>query len=950
MRPRCIRILLTLSFCLAPLPSTAQTSNGSIGIFADPTGEETTLFLPQGVASTLYIVARLDGDSAIGLLGAEFRITGMPDSWVVGSVPNPLAAVSLGDPFSVTGGGNWRANIAFSTCMGTEDGTVVLYTVTVLPTTQVSDQVLSVEAGAPPSNPNYDTPLVNICDPPLYTVVPVDGRTAVINPVALLPDPAIAGCDIQVSNSSPVDGEAVFLHASVRNLGSVDLLTSVVVRFLMDGVPLGDDLSVGPIPVGSLAPVTSTVSWNVDFALHQVTVIVDPDSLMDETSELNNSAAAALPYDLRVKPVSACVMFSTCDPCVGDTIVVNAEIQNLGLFDVDSVDVEYEETAGIWSARVLAENIAAGSGCSTGVGVSVAYFVAQLGSLSLTASVDPDDVLPEPDENNNSFTGTGSVSCVTGDWHDYRARSCDIVASDPSATTGTQILLQATVTNVGGRDGDGPTTVRFALDGQPLGADVPLPVIPAGDSIVVSTPWTVALDPQQLTVLVDPDSLLLEFNRSNNQAAAVLPYDFSLQTVFECPGACCPGDTALVSALVSNAGLLSADSVLVRFTSYDPPGDVVYSVVPHVPAKTYCSLPVPTTSGLLHVLGQDNNEIGAFVDPEPGSQWPELDENNNWALLNYWSDCGQGTVDLVIVDVQYTLASLEPGSVLQDLTIEVSTGGADLTGVTCVVLIDWVALCAEVPLYPTSTPGRLRGTCPTSWVVPEPPGVDHQLLVCVDVADVIPELDEDNNCLLDVIQASGSPTPVSLTGLQATSIDDGVELRWLAQQGFAHLGVDRRLEGQDWQRLEVVRSQRLPKGEYAEYHYIDRSATPGQSYDYRIVGIGEQGNEVVLGELSVQFSPPIANRLVVEAPSPNPFNPSTRIRFSIPQTQHVEVRILDSTGRLVKRLWDAELGPGRHDLTWHGLDARGSLVPSGIYYCSVRTRSEQQNRKMVLIK
>jgi hypothetical protein len=943
-------VILLLAFlifglCVTPLPTSAQSSNGSIGIFADPAGEDATLLLPQGIPATLYIVARLEGDTAMGMLGAEFRITGMPDSWAVSSTPNPLAAVTLGNPFQPVNN-VWRANIAFGSCMGTEDSTVVLYTVNVFPTSEVSDHSLIVEAGMPPSNPNLDTPLLNICDAPYYTAVPVLGRTAVINPVTVLPDPAIASCDIRVSNSSPIAGEPIHLQALVRNQGEIEP-SSVAVRFLLDGVPLGDDVDTGPIPVGSFVVASSTLPWNADFDVHEVTVIVDPDSMLVETSELNNNALARLPYDLQVKPVSGCVMFSTCYPTLGDSITVNAEIQNAGLFDVDSVDVQFRDETGLWSAQVMAENVLAGSSCSTGVNVSTRYFVTTTGVDSLTAIVDPNDALQEYDESNNSFTGTAYVPIPSG-WSNYVIRSCDIVASDPEAAPGAQILLQAIVENVGGADGYGPTTVRFADSTGPLGPDVPLAVIPAGESVMVTFPWTVTLDPILLTVTVDPDQVIPEVNRFNNQAGAVLPYDFTLQTVYECPGACCPGDTIFVSALVSNAGLLSADSVRVSFSSTEPPGETVSLLVPHVPAKTYCALPVPTPFGLQHVVGQGNNMIVATVDPE--NEWPETNEgSDNEAVDSFSSDCG---VDLIVTDVQYTLPSLDPGSVLQDLSVEVRTGGSDLTGVRCSIFIDGAPQCLEFLVYPTSTPGVLRGTCPATWVVPEPGGVDHQLLACVDPSDSFPELNEENNCLSEVIQATGPQTPVSLTDLEATSVDAGVELRWKVLDEFVQVAVDRRLdEGGSWQRLDALRSrQHSPGSEYAEYEYIDRGAEPDQSYVYRIAGIADDGNEIILGELSVRFSPPIASRLVVYAPSPNPFNPSTRIRFSIPQAQQVDVRILDSAGRLVKHLWRAELGSGRHDLIWHGTDDQGSLVPTGIYYCSVRTRSEQQNRKLVLIK
>jgi hypothetical protein len=80
-------------------------------------------------------------------------------------------------------------------------------------------------------------------------------------------------------------------------------------------------------------------------------------------------------------------------------------------------------------------------------------------------------------------------------------------------------------------------------------------------------------------------------------------------------------------------------------------------------------------------------------------------------------------------------------------------------------------------------------------------------------------------------------------------------------------------------------------------------------------------------------------------PTPNPFNPVTRIDYSLASTQHVRVAVYDVAGRLVEELVDEVKGAGDYVLEW---DA-GSL-PSGVYFYRLQTGSETIVRRATLLK
>jgi hypothetical protein len=79
--------------------------------------------------------------------------------------------------------------------------------------------------------------------------------------------------------------------------------------------------------------------------------------------------------------------------------------------------------------------------------------------------------------------------------------------------------------------------------------------------------------------------------------------------------------------------------------------------------------------------------------------------------------------------------------------------------------------------------------------------------------------------------------------------------------------------------------------------------------------------------------------------APNPFNPATRISYTIPRSGHVRLAVWDVTGRLVERLVDRPHAAGEHFVIW---DA-GSL-PSGIYFYRLETDDLIETRKLILLK
>jgi beta-N-acetylhexosaminidase len=78
---------------------------------------------------------------------------------------------------------------------------------------------------------------------------------------------------------------------------------------------------------------------------------------------------------------------------------------------------------------------------------------------------------------------------------------------------------------------------------------------------------------------------------------------------------------------------------------------------------------------------------------------------------------------------------------------------------------------------------------------------------------------------------------------------------------------------------------------------------------------------------------------------PNPFNPSTTIRFFLPAADEVTVTIFDLLGREIETLYCGTIGAGVHEIRWNGGSRTG-----GVYFCRMQTSRTVLTSKLLLVK
>lgn len=83
---------------------------------------------------------------------------------------------------------------------------------------------------------------------------------------------------------------------------------------------------------------------------------------------------------------------------------------------------------------------------------------------------------------------------------------------------------------------------------------------------------------------------------------------------------------------------------------------------------------------------------------------------------------------------------------------------------------------------------------------------------------------------------------------------------------------------------------------------------------------------------------------------PNPFNPETDIRFSVPTTAVVRIQIYNIMGQLVRTLTNTNYTAGVHRIHWDGRSDIGQNLSAGIYFYRMEAPGFEQAKKMLLLK
>lgn len=219
-------------------------------------------------------------------------------------------------------------------------------------------------------------------------------------------------------------------------------------------------------------------------------------------------------------------------------------------------------------------------------------------------------------------------------------------------------------------------------------------------------------------------------------------------------------------------------------------------------------------------------------------------------------------------------------------------------------------------------------------------------------------------------QTSGDVTlPVQLTSFRAIAGNHKVTLRWITASEIDNLGFEvwKAFPGGDFSLLSSYQTNSELRGQLnsnteTRYAFIDRFVANGKTYRYKLVDVSVNGERTEHGPVSAtpQASEVEVSTLDSDLPTrfhlysnyPNPFNPSTTIRFDIPLLRReelapVKLEIYNTLGEKVRTLFHGAVEPGVHEVVWDGTTDDGQSVPAGIYYAILKSSQIQLTIKMV---
>ncbi|HEX7357425.1 MAG TPA: zinc-dependent metalloprotease family protein, partial [Ignavibacteriaceae bacterium] len=190
--------------------------------------------------------------------------------------------------------------------------------------------------------------------------------------------------------------------------------------------------------------------------------------------------------------------------------------------------------------------------------------------------------------------------------------------------------------------------------------------------------------------------------------------------------------------------------------------------------------------------------------------------------------------------------------------------------------------------------------------------------------------------------------PVELISFTAERTNAGVSLVWktATETNNSGFSVERSRDEENFSQIGFV-GGRGTTTEVTSYNYLDTEIETGKYY-YRLKQIDFDGTSKYLNVVLVDAGLP--QRFELSQNHPNPFNPSTTIKFQLPVDANVKIDLFNSIGQKVAELLNTDLSAGVHEARIDGSD-----LSSGIYYYNMNAfgkdgKNFTSTKKMILMK
>jgi hypothetical protein len=195
--------------------------------------------------------------------------------------------------------------------------------------------------------------------------------------------------------------------------------------------------------------------------------------------------------------------------------------------------------------------------------------------------------------------------------------------------------------------------------------------------------------------------------------------------------------------------------------------------------------------------------------------------------------------------------------------------------------------------------------------------------------------------------------PVELASFEATGNYGSVSLNWVTSSEVENLGFNiyrSVAEEENWSKVNsAMIDGKGTTSEESSYRFVDEKVAAGETYSYQLESVSINGVAEI--EKTVDVFVPLPEEYVLMGNYPNPFNPTTNLRFRLPETKEVTINIYDMGGKLVKNLVrNKTYNAGEFTVQWDATDELNARVSSGMYVYHFRAGQFSKVGKMVLLK
>ncbi len=193
------------------------------------------------------------------------------------------------------------------------------------------------------------------------------------------------------------------------------------------------------------------------------------------------------------------------------------------------------------------------------------------------------------------------------------------------------------------------------------------------------------------------------------------------------------------------------------------------------------------------------------------------------------------------------------------------------------------------------------------------------------------------------------PVPTRLKSFDVTMEDGSAVLRWETSFESGMQGYDVVRSQEKDGRYDVVTKEMVTASGSTNggvYEYRDATLSANRTYWYKLREVADNGLGAEYGPYSVTYR--VSNQL--DQNHPNPFNPTTVIKYGIASDNQVNLTIYDVAGRKVRTLVNERQRADVYRVTWDGMNDTGAKVASGVYFYKLVAGKFSQTKKMVLLK